>query len=563
MKKIHSEKCPQHNSNRAQLSFDGIQEAKSSSITTDVFSISFENCCKVYPIRLIRPSNKYKYDEQKEILNVINDLKANLIKITCAVCDNPKRAIFRCALCHSSTYACEYCEAGAISIQDALLTASLEKIKKKYKLRRETFENTIKFLRESPGTSQSKDRDNKKIEELVEVLKNLEKEEQDELKKVSKRTRLCWPCSTMNGTLRTSDLIKYVVGKIERGEDLDKHEKKGFKGTSHFLHLEHFHFINAIPVEYMHSGCLGVTKRLVELTFDVGEVRIKTSKRKLTDANKFNLQIRKVQVPRECSRRCRNLDLSIIKAQEYRNIITFFFILVVDCIDSDYPKEKIVWLNLAFIIRACILPNDEFECIDVEDIKRACYKFYYLFEKCFGKQNCTYSVHVIASHILRIRGDQPLTARSAFKFESFYSEMKNLYHPGSTATTKQILKNTLVKRNLEPHCCSKPIKYTCVKTPNHGLENNSMVYIFNDNKIHEFYNIIKDNGNGSFECTQQGRYEYDCPLTPEINWSSVGVFKVGPCNTTVKTIRKSQIHGKVINVKNHLITWPINLLREQ
>lgn len=314
----------------------------------------------------------------------------------------------------------------------------------------------------------------------------------------------------------------------------------------------------------MHLVCLGVGKRIIELTFDVGETRSKTSKRKLSEASKFNAEIKKIKVFREFSRRCRNLDLGIIKAQEYRNFILFFFQIIVDCIDDNYPKEKIVWFNLSFIVRACIIPNKEFNHIDKINIKNACKKFYSLFEKCFGTYNCTYSIHVFC-HILRIRGDEPLTERSAFKYESFYSEMKHLFHPGTSSPLKQILSNTIMKRKLEYHSCYKPIKYEPVKVPNKGLENNSMIYIFNDcTAEHDFFNIMNVNEDGSFECAKQGRYKYDCTLTPEINWSSVGVYKMGPSNTnTQKRIEISEIHGKVIKVKNLLITCPINVLHEQ
>ena len=448
-------------------------------------------------------------------------------------------------------------------VGDLMANTQQKEIRKKYEIQRQSITNTIEFLKESPGSVASKEKDHKKIEELQTLLEHLKQEEEKEIKATSKRRQLTWPFSTMSGLLRTNDLIRYTVNKIARNEDLDKHEKKGFKGVSHFLALENFNFIEQLPAEYMHTMCLGVVKRLVILTFDVGEVRSKISKRKLSDPKLFNSLIKCVQVVREFSRRCRNLDLAIIKAQEYRNIILFFFNLVIQCIDDDYPKEKIIWLNLAFAIRACILPNNEFECIDRDDIKKACAKFYSLFEKSFGKKNCSYSIHIVPSHILKIRGKYPLTETSAFKFESFYSEMKNLFKPGTTSPLKQILQNTIMKRSLEHHSCHKSIQYNTVKVPNKGLENNSMVYIFNDEKKYEFYNIIQINDDNTYQCTEQGKFVHKCPLTPEINWSSVGVFKVGPCGNTVKKMNESQFHGKVIKVDNNLITCPLNVLREQ
>ena len=436
----------------------------------------------MYPIRLIRPTNRFKYDEQNQIFEVITDILENSCVITDCICDNPKRAIVRCALSASSSYACEYCEAKAVLVHDVLAKTQAETVKKRFDLKRKNLKNTIEFLKESPGTVASKEKDNKKIVELQKIVDNLDKEEENEIKFASKRKQLAWPFSTMTGLLRTNDLVRYLVNKIARKENLDKDEKKGFKGVSHFLSIENFNFIDCICAEYMHSVCLGTVRRLIELTFDVGELRTKTSTRKLTEANKFNSLIKTVQVFREFSRRCRNLDVGIIKAQEYRNFILFFFPLIVECIDDEYPKEKIVWLTLAYMIRACVIPNIEFECINVLSIKKACAKFYALFEKCFGKKNCTYSIHIIASHLMRIRGKHPLTARSAFKFENFYSEMKNLFQPGTRAPLKQILQNTFMKRTLEHHSCSKSIKYSCVKVPNSGMENNSMVYVFNEEK---------------------------------------------------------------------------------
>lgn len=563
VQRIHAAQCKKSDPTRLQLSVDGVQESKSSTVTTDVYSVSFPDCQKVYPIRLIRPTNRFKYDEQEQILQVLTDLKHCKCRILDVILDNPKRASIRCALMHNSTYACEYCESKAVLVQDALISLEQKKIKKKFNLRKKNLNNTIEFLKESPGSTQGKKKDEEKIKELTVILENLKEEEERELKSVGKRGQLAWPFSTMNGTLRTTDLIKYTVNKIaSTNGTLDKHEKKGFKGTSHFLDLPNFHFINNIPAEYLHLTCLGVVKRMLELTFQTGENRVKTSTRKLSDTSQFNKLMKTVKFLREFSRRCRNLDLSVIKGQEYRNIILFFWPFVIECIDDEYPKEKIIWLNLVYAIRACVLPEIEFNLIDSGKIKNACKKFYSLYEKSFGEKNCTYSIHVLPSHLLRIRGDKPLTARSAFIYENFYSEMKNLFEPGTNSPLKQILQNTMLKRTLETHYCTKPITYCPVKVPNTGLENNSMIYTLNENNQHVFYNIIEMNGD-TFHCAEQGKFVHDCPLTPEIDWSSVGVYKIGPSSMKTKEIVKDQINGKVIKVGTFLITCPINVLNEQ
>ena len=111
------------------------------------------------------------------------------------------------------------------------------------------------------------------------------------------------------------------------------------------------------------------------------------------------------------------------------------------------------------MIRSCTIPNEEFNNVDRETIFHACELFYNLFYELFGQRNCTYSIHVIASHLLKIRGNVPMTERSAFPFKSFYSEMKKSFKAGTNAPLKQILSNVIMKRSVEYHTCEKPILY--------------------------------------------------------------------------------------------------------
>lgn len=481
------------------FSLDGVQECKSSSQSLDIYSVSFKNCKTVYPIKVLRPVNKFKIDNQNHLKNVIDDINLNGCKINAAIFDNLKRSVVRCALGHGASYACEYCESKAEFVY-------------------------------MTGADQGK------------------------------RGQLAWPFSTYGGPQRTQEKIIEITEKIRNGENLSREGAKGFYGTSHLLYQNDFHFINDIPAEYMHSGCIGVVKRLVELTFNVGETRTRVTKRKLSDVAEFNRLIMSAQVTYEFSRRLRHLDFGVFKAQEYRNLVLFFFPFILECIPDEFTKEKKVWLQLAYILRSCVLPNKEFELISKTLIQRTGCSFYKNYESLYGKKNCTYSVHLIASHLLQIRGNQPLTERSAFKFENFYSEMKNLFQPGTTSTTKQIMTNCFMKRKIENHNCVKSIKYDVEKK---GKENNSIIYYMDENNVFKFYNIIKVNPDGTFLCNPQGRYNFVSDIAKELDWEKVGVFKVGPYSDEEVIIPKEKIEGKVLRVLDFFITCPNNVLREQ
>ena len=351
-------------------------------------------------------------------------------------------------------------------------------------------------------------------------------------------------------------------------EDLTTYDTKGFVGTSSLLYQRNFNFIENIPCEYMHSVCLGLVKRLIELTFAVGKTRQKLSKRKLTSPNLFNYLFKNIQVPHEFSRRVRNLDLGTIKAQEYRNLLLFFFPIIIECIEVEYPNERRIWLLLAFSIRACILPNHEFAHVNQNHVKTSCNLFYNLFEQIYGANNCTYSLHIVASHLLQIRGNHPLTFKSAFKYENFFSEMRNMFHPGTTSTLKQIIQNVLMKRSIEYHCCEttilfKPQKLSKPGKPSNPVQvNNSIVYTF-ENETHNFHKIVKTIDNNNFLATPIGKFNVKTSLLRNLNWSSVGVYRMGPLGDTTHSLCRSQIAGKGIHVNQYLITCPNNVLREK
>ena len=123
--------------------------------------------------------------------------------------------------------------------------------------------------------------------------------------------------------------------------------------------------------------------------------------------------------------------------------------------------------------RSCILPEEEYQCVEEIQITHSCQQFYDKYEKVMGLTNCSYSVHIICSHLLQMRSKGPLTSHSAFPFEGFYSELKNKFTPGTTSTLKQMLQNILIKRSLAHHCCEPSIY---LANHNTVMENNSQIY---------------------------------------------------------------------------------------
>ena len=511
-----------------------MSESKSSTVSLDVFSCRMKNCNTVYPLKIIKPLVKNVIDNKQQLSYLLDDITENNVEISQLVADNLKRAVCKDVLNHASTYPCEYCFSKGVRFQND--TGSKAK---------KHFGN----IRESLTRSSQNDEEN---------VSQIEKDIDDAEKEIVKcRSHIVWPASTSDGEPRTKDKILNIVEKIESEGKLHPDIAKGVVGRSPLLSLPNFDIVMDSPTEYLHSVCLGVTKRLVELTFQVGDNRPRIVTRKLSNPVHFNQLMLKIKVVREFSRRIREMDFAVMKGQEFRNLVLFFFPVILSCIPQP-SQERTVWLYFVFIIRACVLPIKEFKLIQISDIEKTAKAFYELYEKLYGPRNCTYNTHIVGAHIVEMRYHGPLTETSAYRFESFYGEIRNAFTPGTQSTLKQIFKHILIKRILTKHSCEIPIHYSDHET---ALENDTLVYCF-ENYTHKMYKICEVLDD-SLICLKQGRYETSFKEIPNLNCAQIGIYKKGPLGNDKITIDKKTIDGKVLSVENYFITCPNNVLREK
>lgn len=513
-------------------------------MSLDVYSIRFANCSVVYPLLLVRPLGKFRPDNQAHLDNFLTDLCSNGCIIDAFVGDNQKRAIARLCKTHASYFPCEYCEA-----QGQLLSSEDPALKEKKIALQKQREDVLNRLHLAQEIN-----DEDEEESLSILLKSLN----DSIKAMNrKNNKIVWPSSTMNANERTIENITEISNKIDRGEVLSIEEAKGIKGRSLFLDIPYFNVTRDIPVEYLHGLCIGVVKRLTELTFNVGEARQRNTTRKLSSVDQFNKLIVLVLMPRESSRRARNLDFSVWKGQEFRNLTLFHFKIVLNCIQPDAGERKL-WLLLAYMVRACVLPNNEYANIETNVVSECGKQFYVLYEELFSPHNCSYNTHAVLSHLPEIRVHGPLTLTSAFGFESFYGEMRHAFVPGTSSPLKQIMQQILIKRALSNHHCKPSIFYSPKDT---ALESNSCIYTFNDNE-YEFFKILSIDDN-SMHCAKFEKSETIFPETPTLNWSKVGVFEAGNMIDEMITLEKENVAGKFLKIDNLFITFPINVLEEK
>ena len=523
------------------MSCDGVKECRSNSVSLDVYTSRFRNCSVVYPHRIVRPLAKYKgIDNQKQLKLFIKNILENGLDIDEFLGDNPKRAHARNCLCHSSKFPCEYCVAKGVLI--TMCDEVHNEMKKDIDIQLSLINDKLQNMENNNNEEKTR---------LLNVKKSLEKKKNI----LNSKKQLVWPASTANAEPRTREQYNEILSDID---NLRPDDKKGVVGKSVFFDIPNFNFIRGFPTEYLHSVCLGNGKRLCELTFCVGEIRPRKTTRKLSKPNNFNRLMSLIKTPREFPRRARNLDFSVYKGAEFRNLVIFYFPLVIECIEEGHGERKL-WLYLGYMIRACILPSNEYEAVNTDDITDCSNKYYHLYEKLMGPSNCTYNTHIVLSHLLEMRANGPLPSTSAFGFESFYGEMRHAFVPETVSPLKQIMKTIFLKRNLSNHCCELPIYYANYDT---CLENNTLIYCWNNNE-HDIYVIQDIIDEDNFSCKKMGKYTHEFPETPRLNWSRVGLYKKGGMGPDIYNVKKNEIDGKVLEVNNLLITCPNIILREK
>ena len=236
---------------------------------------------------------------------VIEDILKNGLKIKQFVADNLKRAIAKDSKNHSSWYAFEYCYAKGIKIEVTDNTKARQKLIQQKKL----IEEKIAECRNNPNVSERT--------ASIENLTSLRDDIQKSINSFQRKSNILWPSSTFVSEHRSRQSILDIVNKIQNGEELSVDECRGIVGRSLLLDIPDFNFVYDTPAEYLHCCCLGVIKRLTELTFSVGINRPRITKRKLSSTSEFNRLMLQTKVPEETSRRARSLDFSVFKGQEF------------------------------------------------------------------------------------------------------------------------------------------------------------------------------------------------------------------------------------------------------
>ena len=347
--------------------------------------------------------------------------------------------------------------------------------------------------------------------------------------------RPIWGVRTLNQEPRTmSRLLQDYEDHDENGTPL---EVFGYNGKSALLDLlPGFDIVENVPVDPMHLLYLGIARALFELLFHVGQNRATNMKRPRATTKGLDMKLPRLQTPTEIVRRPRAIDFKNYKASEWRNLVLYYFPIVLEELPEGLPRQ--MWLEFSFLARAYSLDEESYNSLQV-DLKELALKWYRNFHHLFGKTNMRYNLHLI-SHLERIRKHGPFPEISAFDFESSFAVSTRVQKCGTTSVGLQGMRHTYI-RPREGHACKKKIIYRKKRTPR---SNDTLVYTCNG-----IYEIVEPLEAFNLLVKKVITTTYFPPVRrSQLDLASIGVYKFLYTENKTETITRIAVHGKVIAV---------------
>ncbi len=273
-----------------------------------------------------------------------------------------------------------------------------------------------------------------------------------------------FPARTFGAELRTDSELRAIASRVDADDfssDEDKEEIcRGIKKTSPLARLEYLDLIRDIPCEPMHLIHLGIVRRILNLSFASGSSKAKDVKFKRSNDDGVNAALLRTKSLPEFSRRTRRLDIANYKAEEFRNVILGFWPAFLNALPT---KTVTTWILTVYLSRAYNLPRGTLNELQQNvDLHRTLRFWYEEFEHAFGRDHCSYNVHVF-SHMDIVSEVDDLMELSAVRYEDHYNILKRSYRPGTASTGMQALQNLNLAK-MYKHSCKRPKAVSLMST---------------------------------------------------------------------------------------------------
>lgn len=270
------------------------------------------------------------------------------------------------------------------------------------------------------------------------------------------------------------------------------------------------------PLDYLHTVCLGVVKRILYM-WRSGDTRSMIGSQCWEIISERLILISKFQ-PSEFQRKCRSLqEISNFKGTEFRSLIMYLLPIVTKNVLPDNKYNNILLLHVAFLI----LVDPKFSKTHTTIAQKLLEDFVRSFLSIYGSSHLVYNVHSLVHIVDDVNSYGTLDSYSAFPFESYMSKVKKMIHKKNQTLAQ------LCNRVEESYKLHKPSKLI--------IESSSNVTFKKKDKTQT--NVFKEIIFNDFKVNNNIRDQWFMSKDRE-------VYKFDSCNTLDRNISCYQLKNK-------------------
>lgn len=220
--------------------------------------------------------------------------------------------------------------------------------------------------------------------------------------------------------------------------------EKFFQNKSIILTLNNFNGgVSSNPFDFMHCGA-GIVLRLLNLVSSYrGELTRETFRSTKPQLNTC-IDFYQLCAPIEIKHRIRNLEnLQHWKSSEFLLFATVYGFVIIKHLHSNVREFSEVneCFNTLFCILRIISIDEYLRIFQMDSLKALVKEWLILYRQIFGEKNCTLIVHSLKHLIEDVeRHGSAYKNLSAFKYESYFSEIKRMFMNNHSKPHVSILK---------------------------------------------------------------------------------------------------------------------------
>ena len=496
------------------LSGDDVPESKSSKRSLTVIAIAAKECFrKPLPVLVTVSPRKNKYLTANALLTgIIEELNELEHRVVHFVADKPFRSHVSLQKQHNAYYACELC--------------------------------TIRGVYYNPN-SDGADTD------ILEPRKQ----------SGGRGGKMIYPPDA-SASMKTHDMILDIMRKIEDGERIVEDDRNlGYRGMSPLMKLREFDITKSLLPDYMHLVALGLVKKLFGLSFKTEVPGLRSYHLKTTRLNimeSINSFLEELPVPQEFNRKPRPVEYAALKAEEWRNMILFYAVEVVELIEDNSFAD--LWTYFFIIVRSYSMDDEQLRNIeDNLELEEIMEKFLQLWPEVLGEWHQVYNLHAF-SHLKHVRRQAMLTFTSTFFSEGLYFLMKLGFRPGTLSIGKQAIARVCLHYSLD-HKCQKRITFKQRKEVL-STDPNCMTYE-RDGSMWQIVKVFPEDPQHCLAIPVSKSPHFMRCNGRSLNVAPLGVYKLQGFVQQNETYKRfSDFEGKVVHMNGKLVTCPRHIMLE-